>query len=42
MANKQNKMLTDRHLTIEEAYELRPRLWWLYTLILLIVVSLLT
>jgi len=42
MANKQNKMLTDRHLTIEEAYELRPRLWWLYTLILLIVVSVLT
>ena len=41
MANKQNNMLTDRHLTIEEAYELRPRLWWLYTLILLIVVSLL-
>ena len=42
MAKNQNRMLTDRHLTIEEAYELRPRLWWLYTLILLIIVSLLS
>ena len=41
MAKKQNRMLSD-HLTIEEAYELRPRLWWLYTLILLIIVSLLS
>ena len=41
MAKNQNRMLSD-HLTIEEAYELRPRLWWLYTLILLIVVSLLS
>ena len=39
---KQNKLLTDRPLTIEEAYEARPRLWWVYTLIVLIVVSLLT
>ena len=29
-------------ITIQEAYEARPRLWWLYTLILLIVVALLT
>ena len=42
MAKKTNKMLADRPLSIEEAYEARPRLWWLYTLILLIVVSLLT
>lgn len=39
---KQNKMLTDRPLTIEEAYEARPRLWWVYTLVLLIVFSLLS
>ena len=39
---KQNKRLTDRALTIEEAYEARPRLWWVYTLIVLIVFSLLT
>ena len=29
-------------MTIQEAYESRPRLWWLYTLIILIVASLLT
>ena len=39
---KQNKLLTDRPLTIEEAYEARPRLWWVFTLIVLIVASLLT
>ena len=39
---KQNKLLTDRPLPIEEAYEARPRLWWVYTLIVLIVASLLT
>ena len=39
---KQNKLLTDRPLSIEEAYEARPRLWWVYTLIVLIVFSLLT
>lgn len=36
---QQNKM--DRPMTIQEAYEARPRLWWAYTLILLIVFSLL-
>lgn len=41
MAKKQNKMLTDRPMSIEEAYNLRPRLWWVYTLIVLIVVALL-
>ena len=39
---KQNTLLTGRPLTIEEAYEARPRLWWVYTLIVLIVASLLT
>ena len=39
---KNNKMLIDRPMSIEEAYEARPRLWWLYTLIILIVASLLT
>jgi len=42
MANAKNKMLTDRPMSIEEAYEARPRLWWVYTLIILIVASLLT
>ena len=42
MANTKNKMLTDRPMSIEEAYEARPRLWWVYTLIILIVASLLT
>jgi len=41
MAKKQNKMLTDRPVSIEEAYNLRPRMWWMYTLIILIVVALL-
>ena len=41
MAKTQNKMLTDRPMSIEEAYEARPRLWWVYTLIVLIVASLL-
>ena len=41
MAKIKNNMLTDRPVSVEEAYELRPRLWWLYTLIVLIVVSLL-
>jgi len=31
----------DRPLSIEEAYAQRPRLWWLYTLIVLIVMALL-
>ena len=42
MAKKQNKMLTDRPMSIEEAYAYRPRLWWLYTLIVLIVAAMLT
>ena len=42
MAKTKNNMLTDRPVSIEEAYEMRPRLWWLYTLIVLIVASLLT
>ncbi|MBR5226350.1 MAG: phosphonate ABC transporter, permease protein PhnE [Clostridia bacterium] len=42
MAKIQNRFPTDRPVSIEEAYELRPRLWWVYTLIVLIVASLLT
>lgn len=42
MAKKKNGMLTDRPMSIEEAYSHRPRLWWLYTLILLVVAALLT
>ena len=42
MAKIKHNPLTDRPVSIEEAYELRPRLWWLYTLIILIVASLLT
>ena len=41
MAKIKHNPLTDRPVSIEEAYELRPRLWWLYTLIILIVASLL-
>ena len=41
MAKEKNKMLTDRPMSIEEAYEARPRLWLVYTLIVLIVASLL-
>ncbi len=40
MGKKKINML-DRPMTIQEAYEARPRLWWLYTLVLLIVVALL-
>ena len=40
MGKKKNNML-DRPMTIQEAYEARPRLWWLYTLVLLIVAVLL-
>ncbi len=40
MGKKKLNML-DRPMSIEEAYEARPRLWWLYTLIVLIVVALL-
>ena len=41
MANEKNRMLTDRPMSIEEAYEARPRLWLVYTLIVLIVAVLL-
>ena len=41
MAKEKNKMLLDRPMSIEEAYEARPRLWLVYTLIVLIVASLL-
>ncbi len=40
MGKKKMNML-DRPMTIQEAYEARPRLWWLYTLIVLIVAALL-
>ena len=40
MQNKNNAI--NRPMTIQEAYEARPRLWWVYTLIVLIVASLLT
>ena len=42
MAQTKTNMLTDRPVSIEEAYEMRPRLWLVYTLIILIVVSLLS
>ena len=42
MAKTKTNMLTDRPVSIEEAYEMRPRLWLMYTLIILIVVSLLS
>ena len=41
MAKSKNLAANDRPLTIEEMYETRPRLWWLYTLIVLIVAALL-
>ena len=41
MAKEKNRMLSDRPMTIEEAYEARPRLWLVYTLIVLIVAALL-
>jgi len=42
MAKTKTNKLTDRPVSIEEAYEMRPRLWLMYTLIILIVVSLLS
>ena len=39
MKNQKKTLFQPR--TVQEAYEARPRLWWLYTLILLIVVLLL-
>ncbi|MBQ8081176.1 MAG: phosphonate ABC transporter, permease protein PhnE [Clostridia bacterium] len=41
MAKTKSLLNSDRPLTIEEAYEARPQLWWLYTLIVLIVAALL-
>ena len=41
MAKEKNKMLLDRPMSIEEAYEARPRLWLVYTIVVLIVASLL-
>ena len=41
MAKKQNLLNTGRPLTVDEVYEARPRLWWVYTLIILIVCALL-
>ena len=41
MAKAKQTLNPDRPLTIEEAYASRPRLWWLYTLIVLIVAALL-
>ena len=41
MAKKKNVLNNNRPLTIEEAYASRPRLWWIYTLIILIVAALL-
>lgn len=39
---KTNTNQIDRPMTIQEAYDQRPRLWWVYTLIVLIVAALLT
>ncbi len=41
MAKVKTPLTNDRPLSIEEAYAARPRLWWLYTLIVLIVAALL-
>lgn len=41
MAKKKNVLNNNRPQTIEEAYASRPRLWWIYTLIILIVAALL-
>ena len=41
MKKNATKQLAAQPLTIQEAYENRPRLWWLYTMILLIVAALL-
>lgn len=38
---KKQPKVSDRPLTIQETYDARPRRWWLYTLILLIVAALL-
>lgn len=41
MKKNATKQLAAQPLTIQEVYENRPRLWWLYTMILLIVAALL-
>ena len=41
MTDTKKTVTNDRPLTIEEAYASRPRLWWVYTLIVLIVAALL-
>ena len=41
MKKNATKQLAAQPMTIQEAYENRPRLWWLYTMILLIVAALL-
>lgn len=38
---KKKTIVSDRPLTIQETYDARPRRWWLYTLILLVVAALL-
>ena len=38
---KKQTIVSDRLLTIQETYDARPRRWWLYTLILLVVAALL-
>ena len=38
---KKPTIVSDRPLTIQETYDARPRRWWLYTLILLVVAALL-
>ena len=42
MAKTKSLLSSDRPLTIEETYNARPRLWWMYTLIVLIVAALLS
>ena len=41
MEKNKGTTLADRPLTIEEVYASRPRLWWIYTLVVLIVAALL-
>ena len=41
MGKTKQTLNPDRPLTIEEAYASRPRLWWVYTLAVLIVAVLL-
>ncbi|MBQ8073443.1 MAG: phosphonate ABC transporter, permease protein PhnE [Clostridia bacterium] len=41
MAKTKSLLNADHPLSIEEAYESRPRLWWMYTIVVLIVAALL-